>query len=88
MDQKGVSIAKLVEEQRRFFFTEKTRSYEFRLNALVKLKKALERNEGKICDALEKDLRKSHFESYMTELGMALDDLGFAIKHQIGRAHV
>ncbi|NLY08051.1 MAG: aldehyde dehydrogenase [Spirochaetales bacterium] len=81
MDQKGVSIAKLVEEQRRFFFTEKTRSYEFRLNALVKLKKALERNEGKICDALEKDLRKSHFESYMTELGMALDDLGFAIKH-------
>ncbi|MDD3162890.1 MAG: aldehyde dehydrogenase [Sphaerochaetaceae bacterium] len=81
MDQKGVSIADLVEAQREFFFTEKTRSYDFRLNALVSLKQAIISHEDQINEALKKDLNKSPFESYMTEIGMALDDLGFAIKH-------
>ena len=32
-------------------------------------------------DALQADLHKSHFEGYMCELGLNLDELGYLARH-------
>lgn len=74
-------IKKLVENQRSFYLSEATRSYDFRIHSLEKLKAAILKHEKNICEALALDLGKTEFEAYMTEIGMVLDDLGHAIKH-------
>ena len=75
-----MNIETIVEIQRVYFQTGVTKSVEFRLNALKKLKAAIQNNESKINQALKKDLNKSNFESYMTEVGMTLGELSYAIK--------
>lgn len=76
-----MDIGNLVHKQREYFLTGSTKSYDFRLEMLKKLKSAVQSNEAVIAEALKKDLNKSGFESYMVETGMVLDDLGHAIKH-------
>lgn len=70
-----------LKKHREFFYTGKTRDLEFRLKQLDNLKKAILRNESEIIDALNKDLGKSEFEAYTTEVGILLDSIGFAIKN-------
>ena len=76
-----MSIETIVANQRDYFFSGATRPIEFRLDALKKLQRALREGESKLCDALKTDLNKSGMESYMTEIGMILDEIGFHIKH-------
>jgi len=76
-----MSIEELVAAQRAYFATGATRSVEFRLNALKRLKAALQQNEGAICDALKADFNKTAMETYMTETGMVLEELSFHIRH-------
>ena len=59
----------------------KTRDVNFRLAALRRLRDGIRRREKEIAAALHEDLHKSSFEAYMTEIGMALDEIGFLIKH-------
>ncbi|MET0786084.1 MAG: aldehyde dehydrogenase, partial [Paenisporosarcina sp.] len=58
-----------------------TKSVEFRKAQLVKLKQAIQHHEAEIIDALYKDLRKSEFEAYATEVGFVLDSIGFMLKN-------
>ena len=74
-------IEDIVKTQREFFESGETLSYDFRKNALIKLKKAILSHEEEIKEALKKDLGKSSTESYMCEIGMVLSELSFAIKH-------
>ncbi len=76
-----MTIKEIVSRQREYFYTEETRSVTFRRAALKKLQAAIIRDENKILGALKKDLNKSDFEGYMTEVGMVLDELRFAIRH-------
>ena len=76
-----MEIEQLVVEQRKFFATGKTLSYAFRMEALEKLKKGIYTLKDEILAALHSDLGKSDFEGYMTEVGMALDELHFVKKH-------
>ncbi|MEG0876341.1 MAG: aldehyde dehydrogenase [Oscillospiraceae bacterium] len=76
-----MEIQEIVARQREFFNSGKTLPIEGRLELLKKLKLAIKESEGEINAALKADLNKSEFEGYMTEIGMVLDDLGFAIKH-------
>ncbi len=76
-----MDIEATVAKQREYFNSGKTLSVEYRLAMLKKLKAAIEKNESRIAEALKKDLNKAPFEAYMVETGMALDDLGYAIKH-------
>ena len=62
-------ISELVKKQKCFFETGKTKDIDFRIESLNKLYKAINKYEGKIEEALKKDLNKSKFESYMTEIG-------------------
>ncbi len=74
-------ISSLVKNQRKFFLTGNTRSYEFRIAALKKLYKHIKENEDKISAAVKKDLNKDPFETYMCETGLVLDEIRFHIKH-------
>ncbi|MDB1963999.1 aldehyde dehydrogenase, partial [Clostridium tertium] len=53
----------------------------YRINNLKKLKNLIKENEQDIMDALYKDLRKSNFESYATEIGIVYDELNLHIKN-------
>lgn len=74
-------VDELINKQRAFFQTGQTFSVEYRIAALKSLKKAILKNEQALISALEKDLGKSATESYMCEIGLTLDELGYAIKH-------
>lgn len=74
-------LDKKVKLQKDYFATNETKNIKFRIQKLKKLKKAIKLYESQICEALEKDLGKCEMESYMTEIGMVLDDLRYIIKH-------
>jgi aldehyde dehydrogenase (NAD+) len=63
--------------QRTLFGSGNTRDLDFRLENLSRLKKAIIENEATISEALQKDLSKSAYESYLTEIGVALDEIRF-----------
>ncbi len=74
------TIISLIEQQRAFFKTGKTRDVVFRLDALKKLKNAILKNETILEEALKADLGKSPFESYETEIGVAIKELNFHLR--------
>lgn len=74
-------ISQMVQSQREYFLTGDTRSYEFRAEALRKLKEAIIKNEKELSDALKSDLNKSATEAYLTEIGIVLDEISFHQKH-------
>ncbi len=74
-------IEMILQKQRDYFKTGKTKDLSFRIEKLKLLKYAIENNEKQIMTALEKDLNKSPFESYETEIGMVLEELKFTIKN-------
>lgn len=76
-----MDIREIVARQRGFFASGETLPADWRLERLRELKAAIVQNEGEILAALKADLNKSEFEGYMSEVGMVLDDLGFAVKH-------
>ncbi len=71
----------LVDKQRKFFATGKTKDVEFRIQQLKKLKQLIIDNEQNIMDALKKDLNKSPMEAYGTEIGFLLADIDHTLKH-------
>lgn len=78
---KREEIERLVERQRKFFLSGKTRNIRFRKRALLRLERALTSHEEEIKEALKADLNKSSFEAYMTETGMVLSELRYLRKH-------
>ncbi|EMJ5759162.1 aldehyde dehydrogenase [Clostridioides difficile] len=76
-----MDIKELVKMQRKYYNTGKTRNISFRIEQLKKLKLVVSQNEEKILLALKKDLNKSDFEGFMTEVGMFYSELNFAIKN-------
>lgn len=52
-----------------------------RKQSLKKLYQNIKLNIGKITEALQKDLNKSEVESYMTEIGLVLNEISYMIKH-------
>ncbi len=76
-----MNIEEIVQSQRNFFETDATKSVPFRINALKNLKESVLKKEKKLYLAMKSDLNKSEFETYMTELGMVLDELRFITEH-------
>ncbi len=76
-----MDIEDLVAKQRAFYNSGATRSVEFRLDALKGLKTDLKQFEDKFFQALKADLNKHEMETYMTEIGMVLEELNFHIKN-------
>ena len=78
---KKEDISLIVKKQREFFAGGKTLDIKFRKEALLKLKNAIASKEGKIGNAIKSDLGKSAIESYMCEIGFALDEASYMIRH-------
>ena len=76
-----MNIPQTIEKQREFYNSNITKSIDYRIKSLKKLKEVIIRNEKKIEDALNNDLNKSSFESYMCEIGMALNAINITLRN-------
>ncbi|MCS7074174.1 MAG: aldehyde dehydrogenase family protein [Bacteroidia bacterium] len=76
-----VRIQKALEAQKAFFEQGKTKKYSFRVEMLNKLRDSIIRNETVIYEALRKDLGKSPFESYASEIGFCLEEIKHTLAH-------
>ncbi len=74
-------IESILESQRSFFESGATLSVDFRINTLKRLREAVKLHEKDIAEALRLDLGKSDFEGYMCEVGMAISEISYMIKH-------
>jgi len=72
--------AALVNKQRQFFNTGKTKDVEFRIQQLKKLRQIIADNETAIVAALKADLNKSPMEAFATEFGFMLADIDHTLK--------
>lgn len=77
-------IEKLIKEQNKYFDSGLTLSYESRLVSLKALKRAILSNEDELCRALKEDLGKSRAETFMCEIGLAISEISWLIKHLKG----
>ncbi|MDZ5255037.1 aldehyde dehydrogenase [Clostridium sp. LIBA-8841] len=75
------ALGEKINEQRQYFSTNETKDIEFRINKLKKLREVLKSEEEKVLEALRKDLMKSVFESYITEVAMVYDEINIQIKN-------
>ena len=71
----------ILQKQRNFFAGGHTFSVKTRLEYLKKLRKAIIQRQDDICQALKKDLGKSEMESYMCEIGLALEEITYFLKN-------
>ena len=69
------------QQQVEYFRDGKTKPIQNRINTLRKLYNLFKENESLIHSALNKDLGKSKFESYATELGIVLDEIKYHIRN-------
>ncbi len=76
-----VSIDEILQKQKEYFHSGATLPVSFRVAALKKLYEVIKRREEDVVKALQADLGKSAFESYMCEIGMALSEIRYLIKN-------
>lgn len=74
-------IKQVLNKQKNYFHSHTTKEVGFRIKRLKKLKKIIKANEQNIYDALWKDLHKSSFEAYATEIGIVLEEIGIHIRN-------
>ena len=77
----AATIEETVAKQRAFFNAGTTIPVEARLRTLEKLRGGIIARQADILAALREDLGKSAAESYMCEVGLTLDELGYQMKH-------
>lgn len=73
-------IKLIFEKQKNFNLLGKTKNINERIVLLKKLKKVIKNYEESISDSLRKDLRKSPFESYITEISIVYKEIDIQIK--------
>lgn len=71
-------IKQILADQKKFFQSGRTKDFEFRLQNLARLKDAIVQNEASIFKALNADLSKSTYESYLSEVGVVLNEIRLA----------
>lgn len=76
-----MNLSSIISKQKAFFQTGATKKYANRMIALNRLEEAILQYEPEIRAALLADLNKSSFESYMSEIGMVLNELRYMKKH-------
>lgn len=76
-----VDILRVFKEQKNYFLKGETLPLENRIKTLKQLKEIIKVNEDEIIKALKKDLNKSDFEAYATEIGIVYDEINLHIKN-------
>lgn len=77
MEQNDLNI--LLQKQKDFFNTEKTKDVNFRIEMLKILYDVIEKNESRIIEALYLDLHKSETEAYTSEIAYVLKEIDLAV---------
>ncbi|MEP1150991.1 MAG: aldehyde dehydrogenase [Balneola sp.] len=76
-----IELQSFLDRQKEFFQTGATKDISFRIEQLKKLKQILIDNEQLLINEVHKDFQKSAFETYVTEIGLVITDINFAIKN-------
>lgn len=76
-----ILVKNIVTSQKKYFSSEVTRDYNFRMESLNKLKNSILKYEDEINNSIKLDLNKSKAETYITEIGIILDEISFHQKH-------
>jgi aldehyde dehydrogenase (NAD+) len=74
-------VKTIVEKQRSYYYTGATLNIKGRILALKRLKTVILKYEQEINEAIQADLGKSSFESYMCETGLVLSEISYMLKH-------
>ncbi|MBG1242381.1 aldehyde dehydrogenase [Nostoc sp. NZL] len=74
------NVDDIIQNQREFFQTGKTKDVTFRIEQLRNIKQAIIEHEQSIVEALQADLHKPEVETYLTEIGV-IKEIDYAIKH-------
>lgn len=81
MNQKNIEITSILTLQKNYFLQGATKSIEFRINALKKLKQLLTDNQEAIIAAINKDLNRDPLDIYMSELFILINEINYAINN-------
>lgn len=71
----------ILEMQKKYFYSGKTKTYQYRLESLKALKESLIHYEEEINQALIADLNKSPYETYISEYGLVLQQIRHVIRN-------
>ena len=74
-------IGVLVQAQRNFFASNRTKDVSWRIEQLKKLYAVIASHQDEIAKALYEDLNKSAVESYVSEIGIVLHEISLHIRH-------
>jgi len=76
-----LNIPAILEHQRSFFKTQKTKGVAYRKTLIRELKQEIIAREQDIYDALHQDFGKSEFEAFMSEYALLLSEIDLVLKH-------
>ncbi|MBW8359044.1 MAG: aldehyde dehydrogenase [Weeksellaceae bacterium] len=76
-----MNVQHILEKQREFYKTHKTKDPDFRKHKLRQLKTLIQKNEDVLYEAIYKDFGKSRFETYTTEISFVLKDIDYYLKN-------
>lgn len=74
-------IHQIIQKQNTYYSSGETRTLAFRKQQLKALKASISKYEKEIKQALYKDLRKSEFEAFTTEIGIIYSSISHALKY-------
>ncbi|WP_343604182.1 aldehyde dehydrogenase family protein [Fluviicola sp.] len=73
-------MKELIDQQRTFFNSNRTKNTDFRIEQLQRLKKLLLDNQNRLNEAIYADFKKSPFETFTNEFGLVFLDIDEACK--------
>lgn len=76
-----MNFQEILNEQKEFFNSQKTKNVKFRKRALQQLKEAILKNEDLMYEAIYKDFGKSKFDTFSTEISFVLKEIEFYLKN-------
>ena len=71
----------ILQKQKDFFYSQKTKDVTFRIEQLKKLKKVILDHEKSLYDAIYKDFGKSEIDTYLTEISIIINEINYFIKN-------
>lgn len=76
-----MTYTEILQNQKTFFLSQKTKNIQFRKTQLKKLRKVVTDNEVLLNEAIYEDFGKSAYENYMTEISIVLGEIDFFLKN-------
>lgn len=76
-----MNFDEILNRQKEFYLTHKTKDLGFRKAMLKKMKEVIEKNSNLLYEAIDKDFGKSKFDTFTTEISFVLKDIDYYTKN-------